>query len=491
MMETRMMVSRIILKRLQKQRSRKKDVLPTEIPEGKTAETEEAEKKVDKPKQEGDHGIQPEGLEEVRVLTANLDEMSSKASTVSTDISEGRKVHVHGRGHEFISESLMKFYKYMGLAPEEEEETHIIKKEVIKIDRAPYYERYTVLKKEIGEETEGSDQLDSQQKYNKKLDAYGELFDVATLQRNAITAEITELKEKRESKSEELIQLFQSMQQREKEIGYGLINTKTGKAIPDKLVDRLIRLQRSLMDTVNTMRLNYIRLKDIVAEKQNKTAILDKIGPNLYLNDYEQLKIENRGLEDKMEERDDEMAKLRSKYHLNVEILAHIREKSAALQSDIDNLKEQIKQYHEEHTQVRGQLTGYKQQRDYYRNTANKLRNESGLLTEMELLRDMEDSMEELNLVTEELDNLKQENKIKAQQIRNIRKNIELSTEVLAKYKSTHKNLCEKPPTQPQLYRGRPSLFKPILPDDIFNDLKNFKFKATFKKNRKIHKIKK
>lgn len=75
---------------------------------------------------------------------------------------------------------------------------------------------------------------------------------------------------------------------------YGLINTKTGNPIPDKLVERLINRQRIAMQQVAAMRLKYIILKDMVANKHDAIADVDNVGEGLRLRDYEQLKVENR-----------------------------------------------------------------------------------------------------------------------------------------------------------------------------------------------------
>lgn len=74
-------------------------------------------------------------------------------------------------------------------------------------------------------------------------------------------------------------------------------------------------------------------------EKQEALQAADKLGPNLRLIDYEQLKMENRGFADKVEERDEELTKLRFKCDSVFQVLAHLREKSASATLDI--IKEQ------------------------------------------------------------------------------------------------------------------------------------------------------
>lgn len=88
------------------------------------------------------------------------------------------------------------------------------------------------------------------------------------------------------------------------------------------------------------LRLKYIKIRDRVNEKQAKLQDLDKLGDNLRIIDYEQLKVENRSHADKIEERDEELTRLRRKCESSSQILAHMREKSASATLDlIENTK--------------------------------------------------------------------------------------------------------------------------------------------------------
>lgn len=62
---------------------------------------------------------------------------------------------------------------------------------------------------------------------------------------------------------------------------------------------------------------------------------LDKVGDQYTLMDYEQLKVERRNHNDKIEERDEELSRLRVSCSSAIQCLAHIREKSSATQHEI------------------------------------------------------------------------------------------------------------------------------------------------------------
>lgn len=76
-----------------------------------------------------------------------------------------------------------------------------------------------------------------------------------------------------------------------------------------------------------------------MTEKRDALQTADALGANLRLVDYEQLRVENRGFADKVEERDEELTKLRIKCDGIFQVLAHLREKSAS--ATVDIIKEQ------------------------------------------------------------------------------------------------------------------------------------------------------
>lgn len=90
-----------------------------------------------------------------------------------------------------------------------------------------------------------------------------------------------------------------------------------------------------------------------MTEKQEALHAADKLGDNLRLVDYEQLKIENRGYADKVEERDEELTKLRAKCDSIFQILAHLREKSAAATLDTISEEQALREVELEYMEVR------------------------------------------------------------------------------------------------------------------------------------------
>lgn len=102
-----------------------------------------------------------------------------------------------------------------------------------------------------------------------------------------------------------------------------------------QLVERLVKNQMAKIEEMSSLRLLFIKIRDKIAEMESACERLDKIGEHYTLMDYEQLKIERRNHTDKIEERDEELSRLRLQCRNAIQCLAHTREKLAAVQTQI------------------------------------------------------------------------------------------------------------------------------------------------------------
>lgn len=81
--------------------------------------------------------------------------------------------------------------------------------------------------------------VEAVQKYEKKLDRLAGLLDVYNAETTRIGNDIDLLNKEKEDKYLEKSNIFNKAVSREREIGIGLISTKTGKEIPDKVRCRI------------------------------------------------------------------------------------------------------------------------------------------------------------------------------------------------------------------------------------------------------------
>lgn len=107
------------------------------------------------------------------------------------------------------------------------------------------------------------------------------------------------------------------------------------------MVEKLIQRQKLKMEQIEKIRFNYIRRKERIKELEKKVKALETIGGTLHLMDFEQIRMDNQMTTDKVEEREAELLKLRNRYSSDVIAIAHTREKTAVVENQITDLKEE------------------------------------------------------------------------------------------------------------------------------------------------------
>jgi hypothetical protein len=103
--------------------------------------------------------------------------------------------------------------------------------------------------------------------------------------------------------------------------------SRTGKKISKKVLDEWEEMDALKDQEVHQYRLQNIALRNRLANKEKILKKKEQLADGLHLIDFEQLKIENQTLNEKIEERNEELHKLRKKITTTVVILSHTREK--------------------------------------------------------------------------------------------------------------------------------------------------------------------
>lgn len=103
--------------------------------------------------------------------------------------------------------------------------------------------------------------------------------------------------------------------------------SRTGKKIPTNYIGEKEQKELQKDEEVNQFRLQNIALRNRLANKEKVLKKKEQLADGLHLIDFEQLKIENQTLNEKIEERNEELHKLRKKITNTVVILSHTREK--------------------------------------------------------------------------------------------------------------------------------------------------------------------
>ena len=102
---------------------------------------------------------------------------------------------------------------------------------------------------------------------------------------------------------------------------------KRGNTAPVSKYERLLVDEAKVSRQLADVRLLYLQQQGQMESIQHEIKQKEELAEGLHLIDFEQLKIENATLHEKIEERNDEIYKLTKKKHSCIEVLTHVREK--------------------------------------------------------------------------------------------------------------------------------------------------------------------
>merc|ERR1712014_374839 len=154
---------------------------------------------------------------------------------------------------------------------------------------------------------------------------------------------------------------------------------RTGKKIPEKIIQEVEEFELDKDAEVEEVRGSNISLKNRLA-KLEQMLKKDELAENLHVIDFEQLKIENQTLNEKIEERNDELHKLRKKTIVTVQIITHMREKVEFVKQDYQSLKAELAQLDQDLAAQRDLVAKTKHDRDDYRADSGKLKQQTSIM---------------------------------------------------------------------------------------------------------------
>lgn len=105
-------------------------------------------------------------------------------------------------------------------------------------------------------------------------------------------------------------------------------------------------------------------MRNQLANKEKELKKKEQLADGLHLIDFEQLKIENQTLNEKIEDRNEESHKLKQKVTFTVIMLSHTREKAQYVKKQ--NLKEdeKLNELQQKLNKLKKQLSDLKKQRE-------------------------------------------------------------------------------------------------------------------------------
>ena len=159
---------------------------------------------------------------------------------------------------------------------------------------------------------------------------------------------------------------------------------------------------------VHQYRLQNIALRNRLANQEKVLRRREQLADGLHLIDYEQLKIENQTLNEKIEERNEDLHKLRHKITRTVIILSHNREKYQFIMKKNEKQELSLDDKTNELTDVKNKLSELKKKREKLQKQNQKLKQKTGIVSQTSLKKDFERRTEELKVVEADIVALKE-----------------------------------------------------------------------------------
>merc|ERR1719253_2323410 len=220
-----------------------------------------------------------------------------------------------------------------------------------------------------------------------------------------------ELKNQLEEKRAKAMECRDSFRDFKRSVARNAEYSRTGKRISLNIIQEIEDFELDKDAEVEEVRGANISLKNRLAKLEQALRKKDELAENLHVIDFEQLKIENQTLNEKIEERNEELHKLRKKTIVTVQIITHMREKVQFVQQEYLALKAELAQLELDLAAQRDTVTKTKHERDDIRSENAKYRAQTGITNSEGLSKDYELRAEHIKQLIQDIAGLKNRHK--------------------------------------------------------------------------------
>ncbi|XP_039395715.1 coiled-coil domain-containing protein 96 [Mauremys reevesii] len=249
---------------------------------------------------------------------------------------------------------------------------------------------------------------DKEQRYARYLAMLEELRGQLAQQRAWYQLQIDALEQRCTEKLERVNADWLAFQACKKEVTLFTLGRQLGgKDAAGKEVEHIQAKEQRKENEMSEVRLENIKLQHKIEKLEASLKAQEELAEGLHLIDFEQLKIENQTYNEKIEERNEELLKLRKKITNTVQVLTQLKEKLQFVEAQNQDQRAQLMETEALVAQKREILTKTKQARDSLRVHNLKLRQKCGLLGSEALLRDFENKVDAAEVLSQRLEMLK------------------------------------------------------------------------------------
>ncbi|RYG65207.1 coiled-coil domain-containing protein [archaeon] len=167
-------------------------------------------------------------------------------------------------------------------------------------------------------------------------------------------------------------------------------NSRTGHHLPEKHIQQIEATEQKYEEDLEKVRLRNISLRTSHKKLERTLRAREQLAEGLHMIDFEQLKIENQTLNEKIEERNEDLAKLKRKKTTTVQVLTHTREKLRFVEQANRVQQDKLGGLEQIITDLRNQVTMFKLERDQFRGENGEMKTKQSFATSDLLLTDYE-----------------------------------------------------------------------------------------------------
>lgn len=199
----------------------------------------------------------------------------------------------------------------------------------------------------------------------------------------------------KQTKCEEIEFQFKELK---RSVAKNAVFSRTNKPLPVRMINDWETTDEAKDSEVHQYRLQNIQLRNSLQNCEKILRKKEQLADGLHLIDFEQLKIENQTLNEKIEERNEELGKLSYKIRTAVIIVSHTREKLQYVRKQNEQRKQTLDHLENDLDNVQNELRKIRQDRDDQQNGPdglNALRQKSAILSNDKMSEDQKKRLEE------------------------------------------------------------------------------------------------
>ena len=231
---------------------------------------------------------------------------------------------------------------------------------------------------------------DQEIRFQKMLTAIRDLeADIETEQKESMST-VTEMTTKRDESRHSVDGTKERLSGLSRKVAANVVSTRTGKKVSDSTYQELFAAQDEKDRVVEGERLRFLKHRNKLHKLEIELKAKEQLGDGLHFIDFEQLKIENQSHNEKIEERNEELTKLRNKITTTVQVLSHLKEKLDWVEIENGEMTTEVRRIEKLLAQKRDQVSRQKRNRDRLRKENTDLVRQCGLINQKLLLRDFE-----------------------------------------------------------------------------------------------------